>query len=227
VDDALAADIGIEVVLVSKDREERAAGLRGRGIDVRIVEDRLLARASGLETSPGVLALCPAPEPVDPGSLRLDEGTLLLVAHGVADPGNLGALARSAEAFGARALLVTRGGASPWKPKALRGSTGSLLRVPVGHGMEGEELAARLAHLGVRQACAATRGGADPARFDWRGPLALWVGSETGELPAAARGFEALTIPMAGRVESLNVAVAASLLLHAAVQSRGSARDGR
>jgi len=166
------------------------------------------------KTPPGILALAPVPAAADLSSLRLDERSLLLVACGVADPGNLGALGRSAEAFGAQAMFVVRGSASPWSDKALRGSMGSFLRLPVGYGLESDALAAELRGRGVRQLCALTRGGRDPLEVDWRGPLALWIGSETGSLPAVSRWFEGVTIPMRGDVESLNVAVAASLLLY-------------
>jgi len=215
VDDALAAGVAFDTILVADDRVDRAAALERMGKTVRRVEAALLSRVSDLSTSPGILALAIAPLPLDLGKFPIDERTLFLVAAGVADPGNLGALARSAEAFGARALLVSRGGASPWGAKALRGSMGSLLRLPVGHGLAVEEIARALAARGVRQVCAATRGGKPLPSFDWRGPIALWMGSETGSMPESARAFERVTIPMAGRVESLNVAVAASLLLHA------------
>jgi len=224
VDDAIAAGVAFETILVAADREERAAALERGGKPVRRVEAGLLARVSDLSTSPGILALAVTPLPIDLGRVPVDERTLFLVVAGVADPGNLGALARSAEAFGARALLVARGGANPWSAKALRGSMGSLLRVPVGHGLGAEEIARALAGRGMRQVFAATRGGAPLGTFDWRGPIALWMGSETGSLPESARAFERVTIPMAGQVESLNVAVAASLLLHA---SGRVGRDGR
>ena len=73
---------------------------------------------------------------------------------------------------------------------------------------------------------AATRGGAELASFDWSGPLALWVSSETGDLPPIARDFEGVTIPMVGPVESLNVTAAAAVLLFAAGRSRPSASTG-
>ena len=112
------------------------------------------------------------------------------------------------------ALCVVAGGASPWNPKALRGSMGSLLRLPVRR-FESVEACTR-ALDGVRHVRAATRGATDLAAFDWADPVAIWVGSETGELPAACDGFDGVSIPMRGRVESLNVTVAASLLLYAA-----------
>ena len=216
IDDALQAGHVVEVVLVSDARPERAEELAKQRVDVRVVEDALLARTSRLETPPGVAALCPVPPPVELARLDLTKSPLLLVASGVADPGNLGALARSAEAFGAQALFVTRGGASPWREKALRGSMGSLLRLPVSANVDGEALARELAARGVRQVCAATRGGADPARFDWTGPIALWISGETGGIPDVAARFERLTIPMRRGVESLNVTVAASVLLFSA-----------
>src|SRR6185436_12393667 len=116
--------------------------------------------------------------------------------------------ARSAEAFGASALALTKGSTAPYSDKALRGSMGSLLRLPVAHGWEPDELLALLSGLGCRHVCAATRKGHDPRVFDWTGPIALWMGAETGALPAAAKRFEKLTIPIGSSVESLNVTVA-------------------
>ncbi len=213
VDDALGAGLALEVALVADDRWERAEELARRGVAVRAVERDLLQRASSLTTSPGILAIAPVPAGVDLASVPCSDRTLIVVVAGVSDPGNLGAIARAAEAFGASALATVRGGASPWNDKALRGSMGSLLRLPVAAAVEAADLARTLAARGVRQARAGTRGGADPARFDWRGPIALWIGGETGALPAAAEGFDALTIPIAAGVESLNVAVAAAVLL--------------
>ncbi|MFN0242538.1 MAG: TrmH family RNA methyltransferase [Planctomycetota bacterium] len=215
VDDARRVGLALECILLAEDRLERAGELERSGAHVRLVDRELMAKVSVLKSPPGVLALCATPASIDVASLSLDTHTLLLVVAGVADPGNLGALARSAEAFGAHALLVARGGASPWNDKALRGSMGSLLRIPVHFGSDAVALARELASRNVRQACAATRGGKSPRDFDWRGPLALWVSAETGAMPASTRSFEPVTIEMAGQVESLNVAVATSILLFA------------
>ena len=229
VDDALRAGHALEVVLLAEERAALASSFEKRQCAVRIVEAALLDQVSALKTSPGILALAATPREPKLEELVLDARTLLLVAAGIADPGNLGALARSAEAFGASALLVTRGSASPWSDKALRGSMGSLLRLRVISNLDGDELAGALATRKVRNACAATRGGVDPKQFDWRGPLALWIGAETGALPLVTDGFEQLTIPMTNNVESLNVTVAASLLLYAsgrsATGSGASVRD--
>lgn len=216
IDDALAARIAIEVVLVSEQRTERASEFEARGVEFRSIDDDLLRRISGLATSPGVLALARAPVEAHLGSVHLGPEALVLVVAGISDPGNLGALSRSAEAAGAEALCVLAGGTSPWNPRALRGSMGSLLRLPVIGCANAEHAAREFGEHGFRHVRAATRGGRSPSTFDWTGRIALWIGSETGVLPAVCEPFERVTIPMRGGVESLNVTVAASLLLFAA-----------
>ncbi len=225
VRDALGAGLELELVLLAegwagRELERALAGAAGA---VRRVEAALIERLSTLETSPGILALAarPAARALEREAFAPD--ALVLVAAGVADPGNLGALARSAEAAGAGGLVALAGGASPWRPKALRGSMGSLLRLPLLEAAAGDgprEVRAALEGLGFRSVRAEARGGRGFAEFDWSGRVALWVAGETGELPAEAAGFEAVTIPMAGAVESLNVTVAASLLLFAAGRVR-------
>lgn len=215
VRDALAAGHRLDLLLVREDRAELCAELGAGAADVRLVQADLFDRLSSLATSPGVLALGPVPRGPDLASLAVGPEALVVVVAGVADPGNLGALARSAEAAGAAALVVAPGGARPWNEKALRGSMGSLLRLPVVEAAA-DEVAAEMARRGVRQVAAATRGGTPFRAFDWSGPIALWIAGETGRMPEAARGFEALSVPMAGGVESLNVTVAASLLMFAA-----------
>ena len=214
--EAQVAGLVFESVLVSDEREELARELAAAGLPVRRVEARLLGRVSDLVTSPGVLALCAPPRALSLEELELAPDALVLAVAGISEPGNLGALARSAEAAGASALVLVAGGVSPWNPKALRGSMGSLLRLPVVCCGSAREASEALARQAFRQVAAATRGGERPARFDWSGRIALWVGAETGALPSEAEQLERLTIPMAGQVESLNVTVAASLLLFAA-----------
>lgn len=216
VADAIRAGHRLEIVLVEESRRDRAAGFERAVGRVQLVEDGLLQKVTALKTSPGVLALCPAPPRRTLDDLELAQDALVLVVAGVGDPGNLGALARAAEAFGAHVLVALRGGASPWGEKALRGSMGSLLRLPVCADADAGEVARALEKLRFRQLAAATRGGADPRRFDWRGRVALWIAGEAGVLPAEASRCEPLTIRIAPAVESLNVAVAAALLLYQA-----------
>ncbi|MEE8467830.1 MAG: RNA methyltransferase [Planctomycetota bacterium] len=223
--DALRANHRLELLLLSEERAAEAAewsALEGVG-EVRVVQTGLLERVSDLATSPGVLALVPRPRALDAAELVHGPSALVLVVCRVADPGNLGALARSAEAAGASALAVVSGGARPFTARALRGSMGSLLRLPVVEADDPDALAEAFTRSGLRQVAAAARGGMAPDEMDWSGPLALWVAGETGALPAVASAFDAVTIPTAGAVESLNVAVAASVLLFAAGRNRESA----
>lgn len=229
VDDALASGLVFRHVLVDDARGERAAELAAAGLPVARLAGGLLDRISALVTSPGVLGIAESPVSVELERLAIDERTLWLVVDGLQNPGNLGALARSAEAAGVSALLVVRsaqhGGVSPWSPKALRGSMGSLLRLPVHETGDGAALARRLTERGVRPFAAATRGGVRLESFDFRGPRAFWVGAETGD-DEHARGFERVTIPMAGAVESLNVTVAASIVLFAAGRAQSGGKPG-
>jgi TrmH family RNA methyltransferase len=224
VDEALAAGLELELLLVSDERPERLAELADQA--PLPVAAELLGRVGSLKSGPGVLALARAPRevPVAELSAQLADGDpgappLVLVVAGVADPVNLGALARSAEAAGAAALVWIAGGVSPYNPRSLRGSMGSLLRLPLFLASTPAEAASTLTGVGLVHARADTRGGVDHRAFDWDRPLALWVGPESGDAGAladAGAAFEGITIPMGGAVESLNVTVAASLLLFAA-----------
>ena len=223
VEDALAAGLELEVVLV----EERVAAQAPAG--ARLVKDGLLEGLGGVKTSPGIVALASAPPARGLDALEArcagEEPLLLAVVAGVADPGNLGALARSAEAFGCDALVVVAGGARPMGPKALRGSMGSLLRLDVHEAPDAASLAALLERAGVTSFTAATRGGASLWELRVPARAALWITGETGAGVDGVAGLQGVTIPMAGEVESLNAAVAGALLLHEAARQR--AESGR
>lgn len=225
VDEARVRGLVPEVVLVSDRRDERATELAAAGLAVRRVADSLLASVSGLRTAPGELALVPEPRSRRLSELEGEDRALVVVA-GVRDPGNLGALARTAEAAGARALVRPPGACSPWNEKALRGSMGSLLRLAVVEVESAEEAWVGLAELGFRHVVARTRGGVPPDEVDWSGRVALWVTAETGALPFDLDGLDEsaaatpVTIPMAPAVESLNATAAAAILLFAARRAR-------
>jgi len=219
VGDAIELGLELELCLVARDQEQRALEFESAGVKVRLVEPDVLRRASQLTTAPGVIAVGPTPALLDLSGLAAPDAGLVAVACGVADPGNLGALARTAEAAGVGALILI-GGASPWNSKALRGSMGSLLRLPVAREERAGAVRAALDERGYRHVRAATRGGVDPFEFDWSPPVALWLSSETGDLPPEAQDLEAVTIPMAGAPESLNVTAAAAVLLFAARRGR-------
>lgn len=220
VGEAVGLGLAVELVLAREDlvlapRLAAHPALRRASADV-------CQAASGLEHAPGLLALVAAP-PLRPLAElpRATGDALVLCVSGVSDPGNLGALARSAEAAGAEAIAIAPGGAQPFGDKALRGSMGSLLRLPLFR-LDDPRALARAGYVSV---VAATRGGTDHTRHDWRGAVALWVLGETGQ-PAVAPPADAraVTIAMHGGVESLNAACAATLLLFEATRHRRGSR---
>jgi TrmH family RNA methyltransferase len=186
---------------------------------LRVVDGAVLSSLAEVETSQGVLAIARRPR-VD--ERRLLEGVpLVLAAVGVQDPGNVGALVRTAEAAGATGVIVI-GGADPFSWKALRGAMGSAFRLPLARRREPLPVLAELKAAGLRALGTRTHAPAAYDAADLRGPLALFVGSEGAGLPPGVE--EALdghvSIPMSGGVESLNVAVAAGVLLFEAARQR-------
>ena len=141
--------------------------------------------------------------------------TLILVLAGLQDPGNVGTLMRSAEAFAASSVLLLPGTASPWNPKALRASAGSAFRVPAINASEAEALELLAQHK-VPAIAAVAREGTPVGEAPLAGPCALLIGSEGAGLSETLLTVAAhrITIPMPGNVESLNAAIAGSLLLY-------------
>ncbi|HSD66386.1 MAG TPA: RNA methyltransferase, partial [Vicinamibacteria bacterium] len=181
---------------------------------------------SEVETSQGLVALARRPT-FDEEQLFC--GTpLLLVADGVQNPGNLGGLLRSAEAAGATGAYLSAGCADPCSWKALRGSMGSAFRLPQVRGLTPEAILDRLRERGVAVLATAADGETRFDQADLRGPIALVVGAEGAGLASALleRAARRLRIPLAPPVESLNVGVAAALVLFEAARQRGFPRPG-
>jgi len=182
-----------------------------------IVSDKVFAGLSSTETPQGVLAL------VRPRVWTLDQvmanNSLLVVLDRVQDPGNAGAILRAAEAFGASGAVFLKGSVSPHNSKFMRGSAGSVFRVPLAAGVDVDEF---LAHRVVLYA-ADPRASRTIADADLKSPCALVLGAEGRGISAAvAAAATGLRIPTAG-VESLNAAVAAGVLLYEARRQRGFA----
>lgn len=211
---AVESGLAIENVLLARPAtESEIAAFEAAGAEVARVSDELFRRVSSVQAPQGILAVARRP---DRSLDELSGHGYLVVAAGLQDPGNLGAITRVAEAAGARALVVVKGSADPFGPKAVRGSMGSLLRVPVFE-IEDERL---LRERGFRFAALVPRGGVDFRLTEWRPPLAILLGAEgRGLSPNAVAGADLrVTIPMKGRVESLNVATAAALVLYEATR---------
>lgn len=147
---------------------------------------------------------------------------LIAILAGIQDPGNLGTILRSAEAFGADGVLALPGAVSAWNPKAVRASAGSVFRLPLVTASI-EDCVARLHEAGVRIWTTTVRAAKPADLVDLAAPVALIFGNEGSGVPpeVAAIADGSVTIPCPGAVESLNAAVAASVLLYEAARQRG------
>lgn len=230
--EALDAGLALPLILVSEGADDRAevAALvrraRAMGHTVQPVTPAVFDAASPTRTPVGILALAPL-HLQDPARLLVPAPALVTVALGVQDPGNLGTLVRSSEAAGATGVLTAGATAHPFGWKALRGAMGSALRIPIARVADpGAALDTLRAH-GLRLVVLSAD--ADLALHDAAllGPLAILVGAEGTGLPADVQRLADLRvrIPMRPPVESLNVGVAASLVLFEVARQR--AQEGR
>jgi RNA methyltransferase, TrmH family len=222
LEEALRSGMVLKTVFVS---ERRAVpGIVPRGVEVLRLTDEVFASVVETQSPQGVAALMVPPVRTLADVFEGSAAALILIAAGLQDPGNLGTLVRSAEAFGASGVLTTTGTVSAWNQKALRASVGSVFRVPV-VGVTAAEVA-ELKQRGVRliAAVGADDSGVVEAReMDLTAACAVMIGNEGSGL--AAEWMEMcdarVTIPCPGPVESLNAAVAGSLLLYEASRQRG------
>ncbi len=190
-------------------------------VDVIELPPEIFASAVTTESPQGIAALVVPKEFSLSDALR-GEPPLVVIAAGLQDPGNLGTLIRSAEAFGAGGVIALPGTVSQWNSKAMRASAGSVFRLPVFAATE-DEVFLRLRSLGVKTLAAVAERGVSAAESELAGPVALLIGNEgrglTPEL--LKRADERITIPCPGPVESLNAAIAGSILLYEASRQRG------
>ncbi|HWA59053.1 MAG TPA: RNA methyltransferase [Gemmatimonadales bacterium] len=225
LEEALAAGVPVRGAATSPSLEgtPRGSALKARleraGVPLESVDDDELTRLAGTEHPQGIVAV------IEPRHWVLDdipvtERAVVLVLDGVQDPGNVGALARTALGLGATGLVALPGTADLYNPKALRGSMGALFRLPsVQSPLEPFVAWARGAGLALWTSAMSGTPVQDAAR---QGPLALLVGNEgAGVRPElAAVATRSVAVPLRHGVESLNVAVAAGILLYEVTRDR-------
>ena len=227
VAEAIRSGLRIEAILASASGERHLPALQAALDHPTLIlrtTDKLFDGLASTETPQGIAALARAPEYKLEDLLR-GADSLVIVLVAAQNPGNVGAILRSAEAFGATGVIATRGTAHPYSPKALRASSGSSLRLPIL-----AELAPtialtqlRISGLQILAASASQNPNARrPDELDLRAPFALLIGNEGAGLPPdIERSADALIrIQVAAPVESLNAAVAASLILYEAARQR-------
>ena len=198
-----------------------AARFEAAGIAVFELPERTFARLSDLETPAGLLGLFPIP-PSELAAILDRPGAVLLLA-GVNDPGNAGTLVRSAEAFGAAGVLFGRGGADPFGPKVVRATMGSIFRVPVAQ-VEAEAVLAA-AQASGRPVIATDVDGEDLGTAAIPANAILAIGNERrGVRDWLPRWDRAVRIPQRATTESLNAAVAGSIVLYESARVTSSVK---
>jgi RNA methyltransferase, TrmH family len=190
--------------------------------DVEILElsPDVFSSAVTTESPQGIAAFVQSPE-FSSEDIFADPNPLIAVAVNLQDPGNFGTLIRSAEAFGASGVFAVKPSPSIWNPKSLRASSGSAFRLPVVY-TEMHSLLKELKRHGARSAAATVEHGIPAQKLNLTQPTAIFIGNEGSGLPHSI--IEAcddrITIPCPGPVESLNAAIAASILLYEASRQR-------
>ena len=209
----------------AQDRAERLLPQIGAHVETLLLPDKLFDASVPSETPQGVAALVRLKEFSLDDVLekeRLQVGPILALA-GLQDPGNLGTILRSAEAFGSAGIILGEGTVSPLNAKAVRASAGSIFRLPVVAAAAGlEDVVTRLRSKSVRPLATSSHKGTPVDQADLTGPIAVFIGSEGSGL---ARGLvtqmdEVVAIPHTPQVESLNAGVAGSIILYEAARQR-------
>ena len=191
----------------------------GSRTDTLVVPDALFQSIVPSETPQGVAALVKLRASSSEQLLDRAADRPLLVVAGLQDPGNLGTILRSAEAFGAAGVFLTEGTVSPYNAKVLRGSAGSIFRLPFVQ-IASAELIPLLRARGVRLLATSSHKGTPLPDANWTLPLAIFIGNEGAGLPREIlhQMDQTLAIPQAEPVESLNAGVAASIVLYEATR---------
>jgi TrmH family RNA methyltransferase len=227
--EAVRSNLKIEAVIYSEHiaRKDRAANLihelesvAGKSASV---SEKLLESISYTTTPQGIVVLAARPQLTET-QFKAAQPTnpLLIILHGINNPVNVGAILRTAEAAGATGIIATERTSDPFSPKSLRGAMGSAFRFPVWTGAEFQNVVSWCGQQKIRTVAADAAGSRSYVDFDWRIPTALVMGPESAGLSEkeVTTTDESVNIPMQGSTESLNVAVAAGILLYEAHRQR-------
>ncbi len=203
----------------ARGKEILANAARNR-TSVVLLEQRLFEEVVPSETPQGVLAVLKEPPRAQLQGLSLSETAQVVVLEGVQDPSNVGAIVRIADAVGAAAVLCVKGTADPYAPKAVRASAGSVLHLPVLLVESIAEVITWLRNQGCQIVATVPEGGINLFAAEFSERVAVLVGNEGHGLSAEAKKAADLlvTVPMFGRTQSLNVAVATAVVLYEIVR---------
>lgn len=225
VEEAIRSGLKFRAVFFSKSGENRADRLLPQlagYVETLLLPDKLFASAAPSETPQGVAALVKCKQFTLEDVLgKVQTGPVLAIA-GIQDPGNLGTMLRSAEAFGACGVVLGDGTANPFNSKVVRASAGSVFRLPMIRANLAEVIGAFREH-GLRLFATSSHKGIPVHEVKFDGPAAIFIGSEGAGLPREliSEMDEMVMIPHSQNVESLNAGVAASIVLYEAARQRG------
>lgn len=227
IEEAIRSGLRFQAIFFSENGRAHAARLMPQiasQAEALLLPNEVFASAVATETPQGVAAL------VKPKTFALEdvlrapaEHLLFACLAGVQDPGNVGTIVRSAEAFGVQAVLLGEKTASQFNAKAIRASAGSVFREPLIR-VRLQETVASLKQRGIRTVATSSHKGQPLDQVVLTGPLALIIGSEGAGVPPEilAQADALITIPHSSRVESLNAGIAASIVLYEAARQRRS-----
>lgn len=228
-EEAVRSNLKIEAVIYSERiaQKDRAAQLIQELEEVAAksgsVSEKLLASISYTKTPQGIIVLASRPAITEREFARRQTSTpLLVILHRINNPVNLGAILRTAEAAGATGALTTAGTTDPFAPKSLRGAMGAAFRLPIWTDVDYARAVEWCHKRAIQTICADVKATRSYNEIDWRQPTALVLGAESAGLSPEeiAAANEVIKIPMKGYTESLNVAVAAGILLYEARRQR-------
>ncbi|MGO9503782.1 MAG: TrmH family RNA methyltransferase [Streptosporangiaceae bacterium] len=225
---AVEAGAPIEALIVAPDlltvpaAGEMVATAQSSGTRVVQVPAALFTRLADRDGPSGLAAIVRTrPSPLD--GLPVLPGSVFVALHEVGNPGNLGTIIRTASAAGAGGVVLVGPSTDPYDPAAVKASMGALFSVPVTRAGTADEFFAWARRRDISVAVTSARGAATVWESPLPRPVALLLGSEGAGLPAdmLARGDVHVRIPMTGTAESLNLAVAAGILLYETVRRDG------
>ncbi|MGD1024646.1 MAG: RNA methyltransferase [Candidatus Sulfotelmatobacter sp.] len=212
----------------AQDRAERLLPQIGAQVETLLLPDKLFDSLVPSESPQGVAALVRLKESsLDDVTERLQVGPIIVLAA-LQDPGNLGTILRSSEAFGSAGIVLGEGTVSPFNSKVVRASAGSVFRLPIIHrhgkssALKLEEVSEKLRAQGVRLIATSSHKGTPIDQADLKSPAAIFFGNEGSGLPRdiVAKMDESIAIPHTPQVESLNAGVAASIVLYEAARQK-------
>ncbi len=224
LEEAIRSGVRFRAVFFSESaaaRADRLLSQLGAQVETLLLPDKLFASAVPSDAPQGVAALARWKEFSLEDVLAKSQAGPLLAIAGVQDPGNLGTILRSAEAFGAGGVVLGEGTVSPFNPKVVRASAGSVFRLPVARVALPGALG-QMKGLGLRLVATVSHKGTPLGHAKLSGPLAIFIGSEGAGLSRdlIKEMDEVVAIPQAPQVESLNVGVATSIVLYEVMRQK-------